>query len=141
MKNIIYSLAAFTLPLLAYAQPTTNPQAKDLDTLKGILVYFIELIDTVLIPLVFSLALILFLFGVFKFFFTSGAAAEENRQQGKKYILWAIIAFVVMVSIWGIVNIVVRTFDFQNETRPNLPCFSGDKCNKGPAAPGPVSIP
>ena len=95
------------------------------NTVDGILNWFITIINGTLVPLIFALAFLLFLFGVFKYFFGSGAKAEENRQEGKKFILWGIIAFAVMISIWGLVNVLVNTFGFQNESRPCLPTFSG----------------
>lgn len=136
MKKITYTLLAFLLPVLAHAQVTPANNG-DMSTLQGILRWIITQIDQILIPLVFSLALIFFLFGVFKYFFSSGATAEEKRLQGKKYIGWAIIAFVVMVSIWGIVNVITGTFKFDDAERPSLPCFSGDDCNQAvrPTAP------
>jgi hypothetical protein len=31
---------------------------------------------------------------------------EEKKTSGKQIILWGIITFVVMISVWGIVNLV-----------------------------------
>ena len=59
-------------------------------------------INSRLIPLVFALALLFFLYGVFKYFI-AGSDNETSRAEGKKYIMYALIGFVVMVSIWGIV--------------------------------------
>jgi len=107
-----------------------NNQSLDTSTLGTLFGDFIGLINNVLVPLVFALAFILFLFGVFKYFFANGEKADEGRKQGRAFILWAVIAFAVMVSVWGLVNILVRTFGFEDETRPCLPTFSGD-CNRG----------
>ncbi|HEY0010437.1 MAG TPA: hypothetical protein VGB97_00795 [Candidatus Paceibacterota bacterium] len=84
-------------------------------------------IDSYLVPVLFSLALVLFLFGVFRYFLLGGGN-EEKRQQGKTFIMWGLIAMAVMVAVWGLVNILVRTFGLENSTRPCLPTFSG-KCN------------
>lgn len=130
MKKTLYTALAFLIPAAAFAQ------ANDMDTVDEIFIWFVRLIDVILIPLAFSLALIFFLFGVFKYFFSSGASAEENRQQGKKYIVWAIVGFVVMISIWGIVNVIVRTFKFEDASRPNLPCFSRNSPNCNPSGGG-----
>jgi hypothetical protein len=126
MKKITYTLLAFLLPASAFAQATNATAGRS--TIDGILVWLIGLIDSLLIPLVFSLALIFFLFGVFKYFF-AGGGNEENRSEGKKFIIWSIIAFVVMISIWGVVNVITNTFGIQKTNRPALPCFSGDNCN------------
>jgi hypothetical protein len=61
----------------------------------------VSFISTWVISLLFAFAFISFLYGVFKFFFTGG---EENRTKGKQFVFWGIIGFVVLFSLWGIVN-------------------------------------
>ena len=68
----------------------------------------ILLIDYVLVPLVFSLAFIVFLWGIFNFFI-AGGADEEKREKGKQFMVWGLIGFFVMVSVWGIVAVLKRT--------------------------------
>lgn len=82
-------------------------------------------IDYVLVPLVFALALIAFLWGIFNYFI-AGGADEEKRSTGKTFMIWGFVGFFVMVSVWGIVNLLVGTFGFGGESRPDLPTF-GDK--------------
>lgn len=79
-------------------------------------------IDYVLVPLVFSLAFIVFLWGIFNFFI-AGGADEEKREKGKQFMVWGIIGFFVMVSVWGIVNLLVNSFGFGGQQRPDLPTF------------------
>src|SRR3989338_7083179 len=67
--------------------------AAETDSARGIVDWFISLINSSLVPLIFALAFLLFLFGVFKYFFSLGSDAEESRQKGKQFILWAVIAF------------------------------------------------
>jgi hypothetical protein len=86
-----------------------------------------KFIDMFLIPVLFSLALVLFLFGVFRYFLASGGN-EEKRKEGKTFIMWGILAMAVMVAVWGLVNFVVSSLGLDNERRPCLPTFSGD-CN------------
>ncbi|HEY4489491.1 MAG TPA: hypothetical protein VJA87_03365 [Candidatus Paceibacterota bacterium] len=113
---------------IAYAQT-----AAETDSARGIVDWFISLINSSLVPLIFALAFLLFLFGVFKYFFSLGSDAEESRQKGKQFILWAVIAFAVMISVWGLVNILIRTVPgLENQTRPPLPCFSGNDCDSEP---------
>ena len=70
----------------------------------------IDVINGTLIPVLFALAFIVFLFGVAKAYIISGASDTE-RAKGHKLILWGLIGFVVMLSVWGIINIFVGTFD------------------------------
>jgi hypothetical protein len=82
----------------------------------------ILLIDYVLVPLVFSIAFIVFLWGIFNFFI-AGGADEEKREKGKQFMVWGFIGFFVMVSVWGIVNLMVGTFGFGGQQRPDIPTF------------------
>jgi len=63
----------------------------------------ISFINDVLVPLIFALALLLFLWGMYRWFI-QGGASEDDRKKGQQLALWAIVAFVLMVSIWGIVK-------------------------------------
>lgn len=62
--------------------------------------------DTGVIPLLYALAFILFLIGIVRYFFMGG---EEAREKGKTFILWGVIGFVVIFSIWGIVRLLLGT--------------------------------
>jgi uncharacterized membrane protein HdeD (DUF308 family) len=64
----------------------------------------VPFIDGRLIPLLYVIALLFFLFGILRFFFSGG---EENREKGKMFALWGIIGFVVMFSVWSIVKILL----------------------------------
>ena len=54
----------------------------------------------------FVLAIALFFWGIVKFI--SNASDSDAREEGKKFIMWSIIAFVVLVSLWGIVALVAE---------------------------------
>lgn len=113
---------------IAYAQATSNTRTVD-----GLVGFVADFINNTLVYLIFALAFAFFLFGVFKYFFSSGKNAEENRREGGKFILWSIIAFAVMICVWGLVNLLVSTVPL-NKTRPDLPCFEGTDCNKAPGS-------
>lgn len=68
----------------------------------------IGLINGVLVPLVFAISFIVFLYGVAtKYILSNGD--EGKVKEGHMLILWGIIGFVVMVSVWGLVNVVANT--------------------------------
>lgn len=71
------------------------------DFVNNTVVYFV---DTYIIPLLYALAFLFFIFGMFQYFFTGG---EENRQKGKAFALWGIIGMVAIFSVWGVVNVLV----------------------------------
>jgi len=82
----------------------------------------IVLLNTVLVPVVFAFAFIAFLWGVFQYFIL-GATQPEKRQEGTQFVMWSIIGLVVMISIWGIVNLVGNTLPLGSYNRPGLPTF------------------
>lgn len=106
MKKLGYLSLAFGFPVFAFAQvQATNAQS--LGT--GI----IGLINNVAVPLIFAVAFIVFIWGVFQYFI-AGGHDEEKRETGKSLMLWGIIGFFIMVSVWGLVNILRGTFSFDN---------------------------
>lgn len=59
------------------------------------------LIDT-LIAILVALALAVFIWGLVKFIWRLGGDEEEVKE-GKKLMVWGIVALFVMLSVWGIV--------------------------------------
>lgn len=78
------------------------------------------IINGVLVPVLFALAFIVFLYGVAKAYIFSVGDSEAVKE-GHKYILWGIIGFVVMVSLWGLVNVVSNTFGLSGYGAPTPP--------------------
>ena len=54
------------------------------------------------IPIVFSLALLLFFWGVAKYILSAGTEKDE----GKKIMVWGVVALFVMSSIWGLTTFI-----------------------------------
>lgn len=69
----------------------------------------IGVMNTVIIPLIFALAFVVFIWGVVKYFFLYGGE-DTKRAEGRQFILWGIIGMVVLFSVWGFVNILLSTF-------------------------------
>jgi hypothetical protein len=67
------------------------------------------IINNSVIPLIFSIAIVMFFWGAVKFFIID-ADEESKREQGKQFMLWSIIALAVMIGIWSLVNILGATF-------------------------------
>lgn len=60
-----------------------------------------------LIGLLFALAIVYFLYGVFEFI--SNQANEEKKTTGKSHMLWGIIGITIMMGVWTILGIVLNT--------------------------------
>jgi hypothetical protein len=93
----------------------------NLTPIESIITTLIGFVNTTLVPVVFALAFVVFIWGVFQYF-VAGAANEEKRETGKKFVAYGLIGFVLMLSVWGIVRIVTSTLKFDNST-PDLPTF------------------
>jgi len=74
-----------------------------------------------LVPVIFALALVFFLWGLAKFILHSGE--EDAKTEGKRMMLWGVIGLVVMFGIWGIVNLFLSIFsgDLNTIQTPTFP--------------------
>ncbi|HFC10885.1 MAG TPA: hypothetical protein ENJ75_01680 [Candidatus Kaiserbacteria bacterium] len=86
----------------------------------GIGYTILGLINQVLVPLLFAVAFITFLWGVYKYFIAEGSS-EDGQKKGKQLMLYGLIGFFVMVSLWGLVNVVADTFGLTGWAAPALP--------------------
>lgn len=104
-------LAASFCPVLALAAGKT---------LKDLITSLIGSIINPLLAVVFALALVIFLWGVLKFI--QSADDSKKRDEAKNNILWGLIALVVMVSVYSLVNVLLATFsgDFEMTTSPTV---------------------
>jgi hypothetical protein len=110
-KRLAYLAASFALPALAFAQAITSVQSGAQ--------FVMNFINTIAVPLIFTLAFIVFIFGIFQYFIL-GRGDEEKAAQGRQLMLWGIIGFFAMLSVWGLVNILVGTFSL-NSAVPSYP--------------------
>lgn len=65
-------------------------------------------------PIVVALALLYFFWGLAQYILNAGN--EEKKKQGRDIMIWGILALFIMVSVWGIINVVRDTFDIDNNT-------------------------
>ena len=108
------------LPLLALMPVAAFAAAGDLKGVDTFLTNIVKFMNGTLVPLVFAIAFLFFLWGVFNYFIR-GAGDESSRETGREFMLYAIIGFVLMVSIWGIVNLLGEGFGLQDENLNKIP--------------------
>ncbi len=124
MKTFV-ARALPALLLLVLAVPTVVLGQGNVPNLTGgkigqVFQAVIAFINGILVPTVFAIAFLVFIWGVFKTFILGGHD-EEKQSEGKSLMIYAIIGFVVMVSIWGIVNLVASGFGLTDQTIGNIP--------------------
>lgn len=103
------ALSALALPLVSLAA---------INNLSDVGSFIINVINNILVPVLFAVAFIVFLWGAFDTFIL-GANSEDVKERGKNLMLWGLIGFFVMVSVWGLVNILTGTISFGNNTGPS----------------------
>ena len=65
------------------------------------------------IPLLISVAVLVFIFGVIKFIL--GAGNDEKRKEGIKFIVSGLVGLFVILSLFALVRILQDTFGVDNE--------------------------
>ena len=70
-----------------------------------------KLIINPLILLLFALALVYFLYGVFEFILNQ--ENDEKKTKGKTHMMWGIIGIVIMMGVFMIMKIIMNTFNIQ----------------------------
>ncbi len=65
-----------------------------------------------IIPFLVGLAVFLIIYGIFGYI--SNAADEEKRKEARDFIIWGVVGVFIMVSVWGLINILVNSFATNN---------------------------
>ncbi len=107
------ALALTSASLVAFAAPLITSAA--VNNLSDVGSFIINTINNILVPVLFAVAFIVFLWGAFDTFIL-GSGSEEVKEKGKGLMLWGLIGFFVMVSVWGLVNILTGTVSFGNNS-------------------------
>lgn len=79
----------------------------------------VEVVINPLILLLMAIAFVVFLWGGFEFI--AGASGVENREKGKRHMLWGIIGLFIMIAVFGILKILGTTLGFCGDV-PGLDC-------------------
>ncbi len=85
----------------------------------------VNIINFYLVPILLSVAFIVFLYGVYKNFIL-GAESGEAHTAGSKFVATGLIGFVIILSLWALVNIVGSTLvgsSGASNNRPSPPIF------------------
>lgn len=68
----------------------------------------IGILNTIVVPVIFTLSAFVFIWGVMNYFFLHGGE-EGKREEGRQFALWGILGMVVLFSVWSIIKILLST--------------------------------
>ncbi len=103
MKSFLIPVAAFV-----FAPAFAGAQAIDSTFVNDIIEFISNTVNT-LIPLLIGIAVLLFIYGLVTF--VLAADDEEARKAARYKMIWGVIAIFVMVSVWGLVNVLASFFN------------------------------
>ncbi len=92
--------------------PGGNPKLQDLAD------YGVCIINHSIIPLIFAIAIVMFIWGVVQY--VMNGTDEEAKAKGRQFMLWGIIALTVMLGVWGLVGILGATFGVDTSVFPQV---------------------
>ncbi|MEK7607362.1 MAG: hypothetical protein AAB484_00315 [Patescibacteria group bacterium] len=72
---------------------------------------FVKRILDAALPLIIAIAVVWFIWGIFMYVV---AIDDEKKKAAKDKIIYGIVGLFIMISVWGLVNILVRTFGLSN---------------------------
>lgn len=78
------------------------------DTLGGLILIITGLLKSIT-PILAGLALLYFFWGLANFLILH-ADSDTEREKGRHIMFWGIIVLFVMVSVWGILQVLETTF-------------------------------
>ncbi len=103
----------FILPILYFSPLLVSAQGFSLEnsSFSDIVSYVISLIN-LLIPILFALAFIVFIWGLTKYVISAGD--EKLLKTGKEYMMWGILVLFILTSYVAIIGIATNTFGFSS---------------------------
>ncbi len=101
IRFLVFS-AAVSFPLIAFAET---------QTLKTLILTIVSYFSAIL-ALLMGLAVVMFVFYVIKYFMQPA----ENRTEAWQYVLWSLIGFFIIFSMWGLVSLITNTFNLGQNT-------------------------
>jgi len=87
--------------------------------------YITCIISGSVIPLVFALATVTFIWGVVQYVINNDD--EAKKAKGKTFMIWGVVALAVMVSVWGLVSILGNTFGITKGSTVIIPQLNTSK--------------
>lgn len=106
IKKTTFILTGLLLPIVSFASDTAPAATNGGKTALQLLKEVTGVINS-LVPIVIGLGILVFLWGILRYVLSK---SDGGKGEGRTFMLWGIIALFVMVSIWGLVNILQSSF-------------------------------
>ena len=106
--RILLLVAVISLPVMALAVSISD--------LTDAFDQIILIINKFVIPLIIGLGGLYFMWGVVQY--VTAGDSEEKRDSGRSMMVYGIVALFVMISVWGLVNLLADTFGLGNALDP-----------------------
>ena len=106
------------IPEVAYA--STNYSY----TVDSLMAKIFALIVNPLIYLLFAIAFLYFVYGVYEYIRDTGAGKKDAVSIGSKHMLWGIIGIFIMVSAFALVRVVTNSVNQATGTKVDGPVYS-----------------
>ena len=73
-------------------------------TFAGLVNNLVSIINGSVIPFIYALAFLYFIWGIAQFIFIGG---QEGREKGRNKIIYGLLGLVIIFSVWGLVNVLL----------------------------------
>jgi len=120
MKKVLIIASSLLAPVLLFAQAGT---ASDIRSTLNVIITVLNW----LIPFLVVVAVFIIIWGAFQFVVSAGD--PEKRKEGRDKILWGVVGVTVMLTVWGLVNILRNSFTIWEASpiSPLLPTVPTDR--------------
>lgn len=119
MKKLLISalLGYVAVPGMAVAQLANGSASNPIGEMLGAI---LEFTNNVLIPFIIGIGFLAFVWGMFQYFILGGAN-DESREKGRKLMVSATLAFVIIILFFGFINLLTTSTGLEGETLQYIP--------------------
>lgn len=112
-KSVFAGISLWFLPALSFAQ-TYQQTGNDVN---GLIATANSILSSI-VPLLITLALIVFFWGLVQYILSSG---EGDHKKGRAIMIAGIVSLFVMVSVWGIIRLAQNTLHVGGDQSITIP--------------------
>ncbi len=112
------STVAFMLPVAFASAQIADTGGATGGAFGTLLKTILTFTNAVLIPFIIGIGFLVFVWGMFQFFIVGGAN-DDAKEKGKSLMIWAVVAFVMIAILWGVINLLVQSLGLSDATITN----------------------